>query len=368
MLGGVEDHLIFPAPNCSYSRNSYRRHLLWVPWNKEIWIPPELRGSEEKYLEHGGIPCMWFPAPKAAMVMFFSHGNAEDLGMSFSFIRHMRDQFKVNVFAVEYPGYGLISEIRGCEEALNAVVSTAFRFLVDQIGVAYESIVLFGRSIGTGPSCALASKYPVGGLILVCAFLSIKAAVHDIAGRLVASMFADKFRNIAVIQNVSSPTLLIHGESDCMIPVRHSVELFKKCRSRKLLVTPPKMEHNSNLFGDASYLAVPAINFFGLPGYCTATPPRIPASYFVHPKQIERPKKELSTWDKKDSWFWWCGIILPNQENDCDSSGTCTSDLSHRGDHSAPAYSTHPQERDSNPEPEAEMSLSERSTTLSNGS
>ena len=32
---------------------------------------------------------------------------------------------------------------------------------------------------------------------------------------------------------------------------------------------PPQkgMEHNTNLFTDAQFLAVPAINFFGLPGY-----------------------------------------------------------------------------------------------------
>ena len=29
----------------------------------------------------------------------------------------------------------------------------------------------------------------------------------------------------------------------------------RRCRARKLLVTPSKMEHNSNLFGDASFLA-----------------------------------------------------------------------------------------------------------------
>ena len=33
-------------------------------------------------------------------MMLFLHGNAEDLGMSFTFVRHMRDQFKVNVPAL----------------------------------------------------------------------------------------------------------------------------------------------------------------------------------------------------------------------------------------------------------------------------
>ena len=45
-----------------------------------------------------------FPAPKAATVILFFHANAEDLGMSFAVLRHVRDQFKVNVLAVEPPG------------------------------------------------------------------------------------------------------------------------------------------------------------------------------------------------------------------------------------------------------------------------
>jgi len=361
MLSVMEDHLIFPAPSCSYSKLSYRRHLCWVPWNKEIWVPPELKTNKDLAAQ-AGIPCMWFPAPKAAMVMFFMHGNAEDLGMSFSFIRHMRDQFKVNVFAVEYPGYGLLSELSGGEESLNAVVLTAFRFLVDQIGVPYESMLLLGRSIGTGPSCLLASKYPVGGLILVCAFVSIKKAIQDIAGKFVASMFDDKFRNFAVIQNVTCPTLLIHGEHDSMIPVEHSIELFRKCRARKLLVTPPKMEHNSNLFGDASYLAVPAINFFGLPGYCTTSPPRIPSTFFVHPQSRFEPRDT----DRIEAppWFWWCGFWDPKL-----------------GSHSkSKTYSPHsetlPEEEDPIPQYSTRMAdpttsmdtLSDLSTTLSEGS
>lgn len=361
-LAGVEDLLIFPAPNCSYTRHSYNRHLCWVPWNREIWIPPSLREqSDDKLSEHGGIPCLWFPAPKAALVMFFMHGNAEDLGMSFSFVRHVRDQFKVNVFAVEYPGYGLLADVKGCEESLNAVGLTAFRFLVDQIGVQYDSIILLGRSIGTGPACALASKYPVGGLILICAFLSIKLAIQHIAGKFVSSMFGDKFPNISAIQNVTSPTLFIHGENDDMIPVRHSLELFKRCRARKLLVTPPTMGHNSNLFGDAQYLAIPAINFFGLPGYCTTSPPRIPASYFVHPRRSDSVTS--SSWGKVDNWSWFCGL-LPLKTDDGGGFGPARSDIDPGDASSRQTNSAHPL-RNGIRSVDAEVTLSELSTTLS---
>ena len=38
--------------------------------------------------------------------------------------------------------------------------------------------------------------------------------------------------------------------SDSLIPVEHSKTLFGVCRSRKLLVTPAKMDHNSSMFSD----------------------------------------------------------------------------------------------------------------------
>jgi len=242
-------------------------------------------------------------------VILFFHANAEDLGMSFAVLRHVRDQFKVNVLAVEYPGYGLLHKMEPTEDAVYEVALTAFRFLVDEIGVRYSQIILFGRSLGSGPAVFLAAQYPVGGLILVSAFSSIKAAVQSIVGRIVAWSFTERFPNSKIIANVSCSTLFIHGEADGLIPAEHSLRLFKRCRARKLLVTPPKMEHNSNLFGDASFLAVPAIHFFGFPGYYTASPPRLPAYLFEDPAkraQLRRDGPPLVSLTKPT---WLCDCL-----------------------------------------------------------
>mmetsp|Transcript_39465 Transcript_39465/g.73582 ORF Transcript_39465/g.73582 Transcript_39465/m.73582 type:complete len:391 (+) Transcript_39465:68-1240(+) len=272
------NRFVFPAPDPSYGAQSYRRHLCWIPWNTVI-SPQRVEDPNVQ----DGIPCLWFPAAKAATVILFFHANAEDLGMSFAILKHMRDQFKVNILAAEYPGYGLLHHVEPSEDGVCEVALTTFRFLVDVLGVRYSQIVLFGRSLGSGPAVFLASQFPVGGLILVSAFSSIRAAVQSIAGRLFAMAFEERFPNHKAIANVSCSTLFIHGEADGLIPMDHSLKLFKRCRARKLLVTPPEMEHNSNLFGDASFLAIPAIHFFGFPGYYTSTPPRLPASMFETP-------------------------------------------------------------------------------------
>jgi pimeloyl-ACP methyl ester carboxylesterase len=316
MLDGVGNRFIFPAPDPSYGAQSYKRNLCWIPWNSVI--SPKRAGDEKS---GDGIPCLWFPAPKAATVILFFHANAEDLGMSFAVLKHIRDQFKVNVLAVEYPGYGLLHHMSPSEDAVYEVALTAFRFLVDEINVRYSQIILFGRSLGSGPAVFLAAQYPVGGLILVSAFSSIRAAVQSIVGRVFAWTFAERFPNSKIIANVSCSTLFIHGECDGLIPAEHSLRLFQRCRARKLLITPPRMEHNSNLFGDASFLAVPAIHFFGFPGYYTSTPPRLPAHLFESPERRLRMKEQQTT--KRDVPVvkpWLCDCLGKSDPHHLDVS------------------------------------------------
>jgi len=311
-MSSFVDRLVFPAPSPTYSKDTFKKHLCWIPWNEAI--SPD-RVDDEKYAE--GIPCMWLPAPRAAGVILFCHGNAEDLGMCFPFVKHMRDQFKMNVLAVEYPGYGLLHGVAVCEAALKEVALTAFRFILDDLKVAYEQIILFGRSVGSGPTVYLASRFPVGGLILVAAFASVREAAKSLVGGLIAHVLEERFPNISLIGNVSCPTLFIHGEKDSLVPPSHSVALFKHCRARKLLITPPGMEHNTNLFTDAQFLAVPAINFFGLPGYQQESPPQMPARFqedgrqqFLLRKASRRKqqmRREANQPHDSNPWFFLCG-------------------------------------------------------------
>lgn len=156
----------------------------------------------------------------------------------------------------------------------------------------------------------------MGGLILVAAFASVREAAKSLVGGLLAQVLVERFPNLSLIGNVSCPTLFIHGEKDSLVPPSHSVALFKQCRARKLLITPPSMEHNTNLFTDASFLAVPAINFFGLPGYQQETPPQMPSRCFEDGRQAfwlrkaakrkEQQKRDASL-ETSNPWFFLCG-------------------------------------------------------------
>ena len=75
------------------------------------------------------------------------------------------------------------------------VALTVFRYLVDDLRVSYSSVIVFGRSLGSGPAIFLAAQYPLGGMILVSPFISIRAAARHIGGRIIAFMFSNVFQN-----------------------------------------------------------------------------------------------------------------------------------------------------------------------------
>lgn len=310
MLQRLTDRLVFAAPESSYGPTSYSKYLCWVPQNEAI---EGLGGDHD-------IPCLWLPAEKAATVVLYFHANAEDLGMSFLAMKHMRDQLQVNVLAVEYPGYGLLRDIRATEDGIYCAARTAFRFLVDVVKVEYARIVILGRSLGSGPAVYLASQYPIGGLILVNAFTTLRAAVKGLAGEFLAWMFPDSFNNERLISNVSCATLFIHGSLDRLVPAEHSVRLFKRCRSRKLLVSPPRMEHNSHLFADPGFLAVPAIHFFCFPGYRTERPPHFPSHLFEKPARPDKSSKTPESMNRSSSSRWLCIGSAGNARQGCFAS------------------------------------------------
>jgi dienelactone hydrolase len=47
------------------------------------------------------------------------------------------------------------------------------KFIVHNRKISYSDVVIFGRSIGSGPATWIASKYKVGCLVLLSAFASI---------------------------------------------------------------------------------------------------------------------------------------------------------------------------------------------------
>lgn len=318
------DRLLFAAPRCTYKTGPFADDLdgflCWLPWKEDIPAPPQLGpkkanstsvcdavplpGSEGQAGQTAGfqtscgivspscnyckdnccstacpqvdddaipvysghvadsLPCLWFQAQNSSTVFLVCHANAEDLGLYYDTARTLHEQFQVSVLAIEYPGYGLLQNIRASEENCYRAALVAMRYLVVELGVSYSQVMLLGRSMGSGPALFLASKFPVAGVILINAFMSVSDVAAKYVGRLSSLAYGGVFMNKRMIKHVSSPVLFIHALADKVVPVSHSTRLFEMCPSKKLLVMPDCMDHNSNLFENAEFFTLPALRFF----------------------------------------------------------------------------------------------------------
>jgi fermentation-respiration switch protein FrsA (DUF1100 family) len=189
------------------------------------------------------ISAVYLPNPQAKFTILYSHGNAEDLGDSLIILEELRN-LGFAVFAYDYRGYGT-SQGNPTEKNAYKDIDAAYDYLTQKLGVSPNKIILYGRSVGGGPSVDLASRKPVGGLILENTFVSTFRVVTQI------TLFPfDKFNNIEKIKKVRSPVLIMYGKADRVIPYWHGRELFAAANEPKRVLVVETAGHND--FKDAA--------------------------------------------------------------------------------------------------------------------
>ena len=135
------------------------------------------------------------------------------------------------------------------ETNCNADIEAVYDYLVNYQQVTPEQIVLYGRSLGTGPSSHLASKTAldgrsVAGLILHSPFMSVFRIFFDVGYTL--SFLGDQFPNIDHVPHMDCPVCIIHGRQDEIIPISHAEALYEalppKCKTQPFFAG--NMTHN----------------------------------------------------------------------------------------------------------------------------
>lgn len=113
------------------------------------------------------------------------------------------------------------------EEHCYSDIDAAYSYLRDTLEVPARNVVLYGRSLGSGPSSYLASRtadegMPLGGVILHAPFQSVYRVVLESG----CTLPGDKFPNIDFLPYVRSPVMFIHGTKDQIVPFHHSEQLL----------------------------------------------------------------------------------------------------------------------------------------------
>jgi len=180
--------------------------------------------------------------PGTNWCILFSHGNAQDLNQCRPIIKRFKE-LGYSAFAYDYPGYGL-SEGVASEKNFFRAAKEVYQYLIEEKGFQENQIVLYGYSIGSGPTSELAKTTNAAAAIIEGGFTS-PFRIYTRYGLLPG----DFFHNIRKIRRIKKPLLVLHGTKDPTVPYSHGLRLFKKAKHPKQMETFLGGKHG-NLFSD----------------------------------------------------------------------------------------------------------------------
>jgi pimeloyl-ACP methyl ester carboxylesterase len=189
----------------------------------EVVSPPPMPLTEVKIYYSGGIIQGWLnktaPSTDATPVVLYLHGNNDNLQtMLRKKVFAEFAKMKVNLLAVDYPGYGNSS---GIPNEKNVVESTDSALAFIKKEFPSNPKFLIGYSIGAAVTVQTALKYQsdIKGVALISPWVSIDSMVALHYPRWMVTMFLkDKYAIIPAAENLEVPTLVLHGEMDRSVP------------------------------------------------------------------------------------------------------------------------------------------------------
>ncbi|CAK8993979.1 unnamed protein product, partial [Durusdinium trenchii] len=236
-MGSAISAVAFPAPQLD--RRFYEEELL--PRPDLVWL---------KTKNDGRIPACHVRASRSTTAflstppptILYSHGNAEDLGLHVDYIDALAHFTGSDVLSYEYVGYstsrleGKTPSEAGCLHSIDA----AWKYLVEDQKIHPRRIVIFGRSIGSGPSVDLASRERVegtdhspldaAGVILQS---PLESGARAVMGNTVSFIgyYLDIFRNYEKIGKIKAPVAIMHGTADEVVPCHNGEALHKQLQN-----------------------------------------------------------------------------------------------------------------------------------------
>lgn len=178
---------------------------------------------------------------KKGIVLYF-HGNRDNINRYAKFAAIFTDK-GYEVWMPDYPGYGKSTGVI-TEKLIYTEAMEVYKLANSNIGA--DSIIIYGKSLGSGPASYLASRQTCKELILETPYYSIPSLFGSYAPIFPTDwMSRFKFPNGEYLKEVKAPITIFHGTSDKVVFYRNASKLKKVLKPGDAFITIEGGGHNN---------------------------------------------------------------------------------------------------------------------------
>ncbi len=197
--------------------------------------------------EEKNLSIVQFTVPdsiRKGIVLYF-HGNRENINRYAPFAQNFtRNNYEV--WMIDYPGYGKSTGKRK-EKILYEDALTLYKMAISK--VAADSIIIYGKSLGTGIAAQLASVRDCKKLILETPYYSMDAlAKYYFFIFPVVPMMKYSIPTYQYFEYINAPVTIFHGTKDRVIPYKHAKKLAALQKGVELIKIEKGRHNNLNDF------------------------------------------------------------------------------------------------------------------------
>jgi len=225
----LQDHILFHPVQI----NPKQPYEFTAP-HKELNIP---------YSASSTINIVQFLVPDSlekGVVLYF-HGNKKNISWYAKFSPYFTKN-NYEVWMIDYPGFGKSTGLFS-EQQLYDWALTLYKLA--RATYSPDSIIIYGKSMGTGIAAQLASIRDCRHLILETPYYDMPSIVDNYFPVYpVNKMIHYKFPTWKYLQNVTAPVTVFHGTSDWIIPYRNAKRLKPFLKLTDTFITVDDASHN----------------------------------------------------------------------------------------------------------------------------
>jgi pimeloyl-ACP methyl ester carboxylesterase len=179
------------------------------------------------------------PNPKGVVLYF--HGNKKNIGW-YAKNAPLFTSRGYEVWMIDYPGFGK-STGEFTEQQLYTWALVLYKLA--RTRYAKDSIIIYGKSMGTGVAAQLATVRDCKTLILEAPYYSFPSIIGSwLPVYPVNKMIRFKLPTWQYLQEITNPVVIFHGTSDHTIPYRNAKQLQPYLKPHDAFVTIEGGHHN----------------------------------------------------------------------------------------------------------------------------